>query len=105
MHRLILILLFLAVGIVGCSDGDSDGTGKAVSSTSMAQTLSEGKTVYEMTCAECHGIDGERQNPADSYALDENGLYFAPPHDDTGHTWHHDDLLIKIITDGGTGRW
>ena len=29
----------------------------------------------------------------------------APPHDGTGHTWHHDDdLLIEIITYGGMGN-
>jgi hypothetical protein len=33
---------------------------------------------------------------------DANGLYPAPPHNETGHTWHHDDaMLIDYITRGG----
>jgi mono/diheme cytochrome c family protein len=35
---------------------------------------------------------------------DITGRYGAPPHDNTGHTWHHDDdLLIRIIREGGMG--
>ena len=30
-----------------------------------------------------------------------NGRYPAPPHDETGHTWHHADALLeRIIRDG-----
>lgn len=30
-----------------------------------------------------------------------DGLYPAPPHDDTGHSWHHSDrVLYEIIRDG-----
>lgn len=33
----------------------------------------------------------------------ENGLYPAPPHDETGHTWHHTDVLLEeIVRAGGT---
>ena len=44
-----------------------------------------GKILYERTCGNCHGVDGEGQMP--------NPLArgMAPPHDDTGHTWHHAD--------------
>ena len=27
----------------------------------------------------------------------------APPHDDTGHTWHHSDRMLFQITKGGVG--
>lgn len=31
-----------------------------------------------------------------------NGGYPAPPHDETGHTWHHpDELLFRITKHGG----
>ena len=30
-----------------------------------------------------------------------DGTYPPPPHDNSGHTWHHpDDLLVGIIRDG-----
>jgi hypothetical protein len=42
------------------------------------------------------------QGRPDWRSLDEKGLYPAPPHDETGHTWHHDDgMLTDYITRGG----
>ena len=29
---------------------------------------------------------------------DENGILPAPPHDETGHTWHHDNALLFEYT-------
>jgi mono/diheme cytochrome c family protein len=59
-----------------------------------------GKKVYAENCAECHGenLEGESnwkiQNEDDSFR--------SPPHDDTGHTWHHGDkVLIESIELGG----
>ncbi len=59
-----------------------------------------GKEVYAENCAECHGenLEGESnwkiQNEDDSFR--------SPPHDDTGHTWHHGDkVLIDSIELGG----
>lgn len=50
-----------------------------------------GQALYETHCAACHGVNGEGQNPADPYARTEQGLLMAPPHDPSGHTWHHPD--------------
>ena len=33
---------------------------------------------------------------------DENGYLPAPPHDETGHTWHHPDEQLFEITKIGT---
>ncbi len=61
----------------------------------------EGQALYEANCANCHGINGEGQYPSDPYKLNEDGLAGAPPHDVTGHTWHHpDQQLIEIIFNG-----
>ena len=27
----------------------------------------------------------------------------APPHDETGHTWHHSDRNLFVLTKGGIG--
>lgn len=62
--------------------------------------VSLGTQVYDKSCAACHGdqLEGE---PNWRTALPEGGLP-APPHDETGHTWHHpDDLLLKITKYGG----
>ena len=68
------------------------------------ETLALGETVYVAECASCHGADGEGQFPDAPLERDDTGRYGAPPHDGTGHTWHHDDdLLIRIIREGGMG--
>ena len=63
------------------------------------EVIREGQTLYAVHCAACHGADLEgqpnwRQRKAD-------GRLPAPPHDETGHTWHHaDSLLLRITLDG-----
>ncbi len=59
-----------------------------------------GKTLYQDFCAACHGpgLEGEEnwQSPR------PDGSLPAPPHDATGHTWHHgDDLLFNYTRLGG----
>lgn len=61
--------------------------------------VSAGKIVYDQNCATCHGVSAEGQ--ADWKTPNPDGTFKAPPHDDSGHTWHHaDDQLIDIITRG-----
>lgn len=94
MMRLIIFLLAGMLLAAGCA-GDDAGSSSAVS---------QGREVYVNFCAACHGPNGEGQRPDAPLRRDETGRYPAPPHDDTGHTWHHDDdLLIQIIKEGGMG--
>lgn len=59
-----------------------------------------GERVYGEACAACHGADLEGQQDWQRQ-LPEGG-FPAPPHDETGHTWHHADrLLFEITRDGG----
>ena len=51
--------------------------------------------------ASCHGADLEGQ-PDWKRRLD-NGRMPAPPHDETGHTWHHPDSQLFTITRLGVG--
>lgn len=61
-----------------------------------------GERLYAQHCAECHGVD--LQGQADWKKPLPNGKYPAPPHDDSGHTWHHgDELLLAVIANGGDG--
>jgi len=58
-----------------------------------------GKAVYANYCASCHG--SSLQGQPDWRKRMPNGLLPAPPHDETGHTWHHpDELLIDIVKNG-----
>ncbi|SDX70672.1 Cytochrome c, mono-and diheme variants [Roseicitreum antarcticum] len=59
-----------------------------------------GRELYVEHCAACHGVNLEGQ--PDWRSPDANDVFPAPPHDETGHTWHHDDaMLIDYITRGG----
>ncbi len=59
-----------------------------------------GRQVYVKHCSACHGSKAEGATP-NWKQPDAKGNMPAPPHDDTGHTWHHaDGLLYEIIRDG-----
>ncbi len=59
-----------------------------------------GEILYQRNCASCHGVNLEGQVNWRSPGSD--GIYPAPPHDKTGHTWHHADrVLLDYITLGG----
>jgi mono/diheme cytochrome c family protein len=58
-----------------------------------------GQSVYAAQCARCHGANLEGQpNWRDRQA---NGRLPAPPHDASGHTWHHPDAALFGITKHG----
>lgn len=61
-----------------------------------------GKALYAEQCAACHGANLEGQPNWQS--PDADGILPAPPHDETGHTWHHDNALLFSYTKlGGEG--
>jgi mono/diheme cytochrome c family protein len=66
-----------------------------------AAWLARGAQLYARECASCHGARGEGQ-PNWAVPLPDGSLP-APPHDATGHTWHHaDGELLDIVERGGT---
>ncbi|OQM74520.1 c-type cytochrome [Manganibacter manganicus] len=58
--------------------------------------VARGEAVYARNCASCHGNNLEGQ--PDWQTRDEDGFMPAPPHDASGHTWHHPDQLLFNIT-------
>lgn len=80
-----LLLLATTLSGVACSTGAAKGV--------------DGAALYQQNCASCHGADLEGQPDWRSPGTD--GRLPAPPHDATGHTWHHgDDILFRITRDG-----
>lgn len=62
----------------------------------------QGKALYAEQCAACHGANLEGQPNWQS--PNAEGILPAPPHDETGHTWHHDNTLLFSYTKlGGEG--
>ncbi|MCA1776769.1 MAG: cytochrome c [Loktanella sp.] len=60
-----------------------------------------GAVVYQENCSSCHGANLEGQPNWRSSG--EDGRLPAPPHDETGHTWHHDGDTLFRLTKYGTG--
>ncbi len=54
-----------------------------------------GHALYVANCASCHGANLEGQ--PDWMRRLPNGKLPAPPHDDSGHTWHHSDRQLFTI--------
>ena len=64
-----------------------------------AETMKLGAQLYAQHCAACHGAKLEGQ-PNWRQRL-ANGRLPAPPHDESGHTWHHPDEVLFAITKNG----
>ena len=63
------------------------------------EMLAFGERIYAENCASCHGAKLEGQ-PSWKRRL-ESGRMPAPPHDETGHTWHHSDAdLVRLTKEG-----
>jgi mono/diheme cytochrome c family protein len=58
-----------------------------------------GEKLNKQHCAVCHGANLEGQ--PDWQQRLPNGRFRAPPHDDSGHTWHHPDEVLFGITKHG----
>jgi len=81
------------------------GEGSSRSQDSIAGVLAdparirEGEAIYRQHCAACHGT--ELQGQPNWRQRNAAGRLPAPPHDDSGHTWHHPDTLLFEITRNG----
>jgi len=73
--------------------------GKSPADPDDARQVALGKSVYERTCAYCHGARLEGQ-PNWQEKLPSDRMP-APPHDASGHTWHHPDSVLFGITKYG----
>lgn len=83
-----------AVALAACSR-----QGPAVPDLDDAARIAAGQAVYARHCAGCHGASLEGQ-PNWTQRL-PNGRLPAPPHDDSGHTWHHPMQVLFAITKHG----
>ena len=81
-------LIALALATAGCGESPPDPAQIAL-----------GQKIYVQECASCHGLQLEGQ-PNWRRRL-PNGRMLAPPHDESGHTWHHPDEVLFGITKHG----
>lgn len=57
-----------------------------------AAQVERGRSIYLEQCASCHGVNLEG-HPAWRERL-PSGRMPPPPHDASGHTWHHPDAML-----------
>ncbi len=67
-----------------------------------ATVVADGKELYVAQCAACHGL--RLQGEPNWRERDGEGYLPAPPHDESGHTWHHPDEQLIAITALGTEK-
>jgi mono/diheme cytochrome c family protein len=84
------VAVWLVLSSGGAAPGDPDDPAQ----------VSLGRELYKEHCASCHGAQLEGQ--PNWRVRDDGGYLPAPPHDETGHTWHHPDPVLLDITKNGT---
>jgi mono/diheme cytochrome c family protein len=96
---LIFKMLYAPVLAAVLTSCDTRNTGQAFIDPADRNLVSAGKTVYTDHCAACHGADLQGQS---NWRMRlPNGRLPAPPHDETGHTWHHPDAVLFDIVQNG----
>lgn len=93
------ILLALCVFLAGAITIVLWQDGKSPADPGDSRQVATGKAVYDRHCAACHGAKLEGQ-PNWQTKL-PSGRLPAPPHDASGHTWHHPDAILFGITKHG----
>ena len=85
--------------LAACSRASDSGVRLATDDESV---LATGRQIYSTRCAACHGAN--LQGQPHWRERDASGRLPAPPHDASGHTWHHPDQVLFDITKYGVAR-
>jgi mono/diheme cytochrome c family protein len=97
-----LLVLLVAAGAYALSGVGARGDTAGVLRPDDPQVVNMGARIYTQHCAACHGTRGEGQ--PDWRERGPDGLMRAPPHDESGHTWHHPDAQLVAITKHGLAK-
>jgi mono/diheme cytochrome c family protein len=93
------ILLALCIFLAGAIAIALWNEGKSPADPNDSRQVATGKAAYDRHCAACHGTKLEGQ--PDWRVKLPSGRLPAPPHDASGHTWHHPDAILFGITKHG----
>lgn len=98
-HRFVVVALSVVVMTAAGASLLLRGTNTPTAEAMSAAEIADGRVLYVEYCASCHGetLEGE----PDWRTRREDGRLPAPPHDASGHTWHHsDEALDRIVREG-----
>ncbi len=96
----VMLAIMLFIGVIVGIDGVNRQNLAAFQQRAIENKSSDGRTLYMRHCAACHGANLEGQPNWQTARAD--GSNPAPPHDASGHTWHHPDAyLIAVTLQGG----
>lgn len=107
--KLLILAAVAILALAGCAGGSDStiSTFPNLAGTDAAPPVPEldreavaaGIEIYGQYCALCHADD--LSGEPNWRTPNADGSYPAPPHDSSGHTWHHSDrLLLEIVRDG-----
>ena len=89
-----------AILLAACAGGVAFALSVDTEAHRKPEITRQGAALYEANCAACHGAD--LSGEPDWQVRDGEGYLPAPPHDETGHTWHHPTMQLFAITKYGT---
>lgn len=96
----LLGIAILGIAVFLASTGADNGGGEGMGNPNDPVQVARGETLYGESCASCHGA--ELEGAPNWKTRNPDGTLPAPPHDDSGHTWHHaDDFLFGYTKFGG----
>lgn len=96
VRNLVVIGLLL---LAACEQAETPGGDDPRADPRDSAKVALGAKVYAQHCAACHGARLEGQPNWRGRGPD--GRLPAPPHDESGHTWHHPDRMLFAITKSG----
>jgi mono/diheme cytochrome c family protein len=95
----VAVACVLAVGVAAALYSTLRESGPVFIDPADKTLVMQGKAVYTNQCAACHG-DAMQGQPNWRERMPDGKLP-APPHDKSGHTWHHPDaMLVDMVKNG-----
>ncbi len=93
--RLVNAAAVVLAGVLISGCGSDENSVRALDQDRVAR----GGELYQENCASCHRSD--LSGDPNWKTPNDDGSYPPPPHDSSGHTWHHPDrVLVEIILHG-----
>lgn len=95
----VVATLGLVVGVYVYLRADSENPWARPGDPGDPAQVAMGRPLYAAQCARCHG--DRLQGQPNWQTRKPDGKLPAPPHDSTGHTWHHADQQLFQLTKSG----